>query len=243
MIDIPKDVQIATAQFSEGPPQRRNRYSPRTAASEGEIAKAESDYNLARLQYEQLQAQAYDAVIDLQGLTKSALLSWLAQTKVGGLRYAMANRTEGSAYEVPTRWAADRAIAVAASISSPIGRPLGVSLDQAIFSLPGLRLTSSRKGRSFIGWVNGSPAWGPSVASSMAALSRTVRLTTWWTEKPMAPSVTSQIGVRSRVTFMPTRPQLAAGMRIEPPPSLAWAAGRMPAATAAAAPPDDPPGV
>ena len=57
-----------------------------------------------------LQAQAYDAVIDLQGLTKSALLSWLAQTKVGGLRYAMANRTDGSSYEAPTRWLADVAI-------------------------------------------------------------------------------------------------------------------------------------
>lgn len=59
-----------------------------------------------------LQAQAYDTVIDLQGLTKSALVSWLAQTRVGGLRYAMANRTEGSGYEAPTRWAADRAIAL-----------------------------------------------------------------------------------------------------------------------------------
>ena len=32
-------------------------------------------------------------------------------------------------------------------------------------------------------------------------------------------------------------------MRIEPPPSLPWASGTMPAATAAAAPPDEPPGV
>lgn len=32
-------------------------------------------------------------------------------------------------------------------------------------------------------------------------------------------------------------------MRIEPPPSLPCAAGTIPAATAAAAPPDDPPGV
>ena len=31
-------------------------------------------------------------------------------------------------------------------------------------------------------------------------------------------------------------------MRIEPPPSLAWAIGNMPAATAAAAPPLEPPG-
>jgi heptosyltransferase I len=60
-----------------------------------------------------LQQEAYDAVIDLQGLSKSALLCWLAQTRVGGLRYAMANRTEGSSYEAPTRWAADRAIALA----------------------------------------------------------------------------------------------------------------------------------
>jgi heptosyltransferase-1 len=60
-----------------------------------------------------LQADAYDAVIDLQGLTKSALLSWLAQTKVGGLRYGMANQTEGSSYEAPTRWLADVAIPLA----------------------------------------------------------------------------------------------------------------------------------
>ena len=58
----------------------------------------------------ELQAQAYDAVIDLQGLTKSALLSWLAPTKVGGLRYGMANQTDGSSYEAPTRWLADVAI-------------------------------------------------------------------------------------------------------------------------------------
>ena len=32
-------------------------------------------------------------------------------------------------------------------------------------------------------------------------------------------------------------------MRIDPPPSLPWASGNMPAATAAAAPPLDPPGV
>jgi heptosyltransferase-1 len=60
----------------------------------------------------ELQSQAYDAVIDLQGLTKSALLAWLAQTKVGGLRYGMANQTEGSSYEFPTRWLADVAIAL-----------------------------------------------------------------------------------------------------------------------------------
>ena len=42
---------------------------------------------------------------------------------------------------------------------------------------------------------------------------------------------------------MPTSPQHAAGMRIEPPPSDAVAAATRPAATAAAEPPDEPPGV
>lgn len=50
-------------------------------------------------------------------------------------------------------------------------------------------------------------------------------------------------GVNPRPGLRPTRPQLAAGMRIEPPPSLAPAHGTMPAATAAADPPEDPPGV
>ena len=55
----------------------------------------------------QLQAVEYDAVIDLQGLTKSALISRLAKLTPTGKRYAMANRTRGSAYESPTRWVAD----------------------------------------------------------------------------------------------------------------------------------------
>src|SRR5690606_25561615 len=49
------------------------------------------------------------------------------------------------------------------------------------------------------------------------------------------------IGVRARVGFKPKRPQQLAGMRIEPPPSVACATGTMPAATAAAAPPLEPP--
>jgi hypothetical protein len=41
----------------------------------------------------------------------------------------------------------------------------------------------------------------------------------------------------------PTRPQQDAGTRIEPVPSPPEAAGTMPAATAAADPPEEPPGV
>jgi heptosyltransferase I len=60
----------------------------------------------------QLQQEAYDAVIDLQGLTKSALVARLARVAPGGKRYALANQTDGSGYEAPTRWVADVAIAV-----------------------------------------------------------------------------------------------------------------------------------
>ncbi len=59
---------------------------------------------------QELQSKAYDAVIDLQGLSKSALISKLAKLSPNGKRYAMANRTEGSGYEAPTRWVADVAL-------------------------------------------------------------------------------------------------------------------------------------
>src|SRR3954466_8508588 len=41
--------------------------------------------------------------------------------------------------------------------------------------------------------------------------------------------------------FSPTTPLHAAGMRVEPPPSVATASGAMPLATATAAPPLEPP--
>ena len=59
-----------------------------------------------------LQQEAYDVILDLQGLTKSALVAWLARKARGGQRYAMANRTDGSGYERPTRWVADVAIPI-----------------------------------------------------------------------------------------------------------------------------------
>lgn len=59
-----------------------------------------------------LQDEGYDAVIDLQGLTKSALVARFAKVSPAGKRYALANQTEGSGYEAPTRWVADVAIAM-----------------------------------------------------------------------------------------------------------------------------------
>lgn len=61
---------------------------------------------------ERLRAQAYDAVVDLQGLTKSALVVLSARRAPGGLRYALGNRTDGSGWEAPTRWVADRPIEI-----------------------------------------------------------------------------------------------------------------------------------
>jgi heptosyltransferase-1 len=70
-----------------------------------------------------LQQESYDAVIDLQGLTKSAWVAWMARLAHGGKRFAMANRTDGSGYEAPTRWVADVAIRLEPHIHAvPRGR-------------------------------------------------------------------------------------------------------------------------
>src|SRR3954470_15987546 len=50
-------------------------------------------------------------------------------------------------------------------------------------------------------------------------------------------------GMRPSVAFNPAVPVHAAGHRIEPPPSVPIAMGATPAASAALAPPLDPPGV
>jgi heptosyltransferase I len=93
----------------------------------------------------QLRSQAYDAVIDLQGLTKSALVSRVARLAPGGRRYALANQTEGSSYEPPTRWAADVAIRIQPRVHAVqrsrelCARALGYALPQDLrFGLPAL---------------------------------------------------------------------------------------------------------
>ncbi len=73
-------------------------------------------------------------------------------------------------------------------------------------------------------------------------MSRTDRVTANATLTPDS-SRSGPIEVRPWDGFSPISPQQEAGMRIEPPPSEALATGTMPAATAAAAPPDEPPGV
>ncbi len=62
---------------------------------------------------ERLQRERYDAVIDLQGLTKSALVARLASVvPEQGKRHGLAHATEGSSFEWPARWLVDNPIPV-----------------------------------------------------------------------------------------------------------------------------------
>jgi len=55
-----------------------------------------------------LRRERYDAVVDLQGLTKSAVIARLAR----GRSYGLANRTDGASHEAPARWLVSKAIRV-----------------------------------------------------------------------------------------------------------------------------------
>ncbi len=55
-----------------------------------------------------LRRERYDAIVDLQGLTKSAVIARLAR----GKSYGLANRTDGASHEAPARWLVTEAIRV-----------------------------------------------------------------------------------------------------------------------------------
>jgi heptosyltransferase I len=84
-----------------------------------------------------LRREAYDAVIDLQGLTKSAVVARLARLAPGGKRYALANQTDGSGYEAPTRWLADVAIPMTPHIHA-VQRSRELAAQALGYSLPAL---------------------------------------------------------------------------------------------------------
>src|SRR3990172_10728170 len=105
--------------------------------------------------------------------------------------------------------------------------------------IPGLRSTSARNDPGYAGTLNGSSGSWYAITSSASAASATVRVI-----GPRCVIVDQPPGLRGTrpyVAFSPNTPQIDAGMRIEPPPSLPSAMGPNPAATAAAAPPLDPP--
>ena len=118
---------------------------------------------------------------------------------------------------------------------------IGNLVDIAIFSGPGARPTYSdtRTG----GGLCRSPSALPDAASSTSAASVTVRASTPLTVMPLNASGSGQVEMRPRCGLMPTRCVHAAGIRTLPAPSEPIAAVTSPAATAAALPPDDPPGV
>ena len=93
------------------------------------------------------------------------------------------------------------------------------------------------------GGLSRSPSTFPDAASSTNAASATVRASTPLTVTPLHVSGSGQVEMRPRCGLMPTRCVHAAGMRTLPAPSEPMAAVTRPAATAAALPPDDPPGV
>src|SRR5258708_10041646 len=86
-----------------------------------------------------------------------------------------------------------------------------------------------------------SPGAGPRQASTKAAVSRTERDWQPWMEtSPVRSDKCGAIENTPRETLRPILPLTPAGMRIEPPPSVACVIGTTPAATIAALPADEP---
>lgn len=113
----------------------------------------------------ELQAEHYDAVIDLQGLTKSAVVARLARLASGGKRYALANQTEGSGYEAPTRWVADVAITITPHIHAvqrgrelcarALGHAVPAALDYRLNRAPAL-IARAPAATEIIAFVHGT---------------------------------------------------------------------------------------
>ncbi len=78
---------------------------------------------------------------------------------------------------------------------------------------------------------------------SISAASATVRVIGPMWLVVSSPPKTGAAATRPSVGFIPNTPQQLAGARMEPPLSVPTASGASPAATAAAAPPLDPPAV
>src|SRR5215468_10816446 len=86
-----------------------------------------------------------------------------------------------------------------------------------------------------------SPGAPPRQASTNAAVSRTVRVWQPWIDtSPVRSEAAGAIENTPRDTLRPILPQAPAGIRIEPPPSVACEIGTTPAATIAAVPADEP---
>ena len=110
---------------------------------------------------QRLRAQRYDAVLDLQGLTKSALIARIANRTSQGMSYGLANRTDGASFEAPARWLVDHAIRIEPHIHAlDRSRELAArALGYRVQGPPqfGLRAASARcSGASTVVFVHGS---------------------------------------------------------------------------------------
>ena len=108
-----------------------------------------------------LRRERYDAVLDLQGLTKSALIARIAQLTPTGASYGLANRTEGASHEPPARWLVDHAIRIEPHIHALdrsrvlVGRALGYTAQGApVFGLRHAGVTTN--GPSTVVFVHGT---------------------------------------------------------------------------------------
>ena len=110
-------------------------------------------------------------------------------------------------------------------------------------SARGCDRAASANGREGSGSGESSPGIGPRNASRTMAVSITERVSAPKVIQWLPSRSCGARGTRPLWGLSPNRPVHAAGMRIEPAPSTPSAAGTMPAATAAAEPPLDPPGV
>src|SRR5665213_1818457 len=105
-------------------------------------------------------------------------------------------------------------------------------------------ITVSADVSSSLGARHGSPGSLPAKTSKILPASRTDLVRTPLVTWPNIGSPASGAWLtRPRLGLSPTRPLCDAGMRSEPPPSLPWPTGTIPDATAAADPPEEPPGV
>src|SRR5690606_40395608 len=85
------------------------------------------------------------------------------------------------------------------------------------------------------------PGMCPAMTASRRSPPRTVRAMGPFVDSPNRSGTTGPCETRPRVGLIPKSPHALLGMRIDPPPSLPCATGASPAATAAAAPPLEPP--
>ncbi len=103
--------------------------------------------------------------------------------------------------------------------------------------------TARAKSSPVAGSERGSRSSAPTHADRSSAASATVRVIGPVWEKLVHPFSAGHRGTRPRLALKPTTPHTAAGIRIEPARSLPSASGPSPAATAAAAPPLEPPAI